>query len=127
MLDGLSPFKYLNILKVYIFIIIMELSCIHNNIKFDITSTAYTQLVKDDRALCVICHVEEPPDVCWDRYVLRCGHKYHTRCFRTWCGSKGKVNCPQCGDVQQIPQNRYCSGCDVWGHCGCIDILEYLL
>ena len=99
----------------------MELSCIHKNIKFDLTSTAYTQLVKDDRTLCVICHVEEPQDVCWDRYVLRCGHKYHTRCFRTWCGSKGKVNCPQCGDVQQIPQNRYCSGCDVWGHCGFID------
>ena len=29
----------------------------------------------------------------WNRYDLKCGHTFHTRCFRQWCYKKDSVNC----------------------------------
>ncbi len=75
----------------------MELDCIHDNINLDCITVAYTKTPQDDTTLCIVCQVEEPGDVCWDRYLYKCGHIFHSRCIRLWCGKKGKLNCPLWG------------------------------
>jgi hypothetical protein len=35
-----------------------------------------------------------------------------------------KVNCPLCGDIEQIKQNRYCSYCKKYGRTDIIDGCE---
>ena len=50
--------------------------------------------------------------------ALKCGHSFHSRCFREWCGTKNCINCPLCGDVEETKHNRFCSFCKKWGHSG---------
>jgi hypothetical protein len=52
----------------------------------------------------------------WDYYELKCGHKAHTRCLRHWLAAKGRLNCPICGDMEEINKNRWCWTCNEWGH-----------
>ena len=68
----------------------------------------------DNNKLCSICMCEE--DGQWDRYMLKCGHVFHTRCFRLWCHQKGRVNCSVCGDTEGNPEFYYCSFCREYGH-----------
>jgi hypothetical protein len=52
----------------------------------------------------------------WDYYELKCGHKAHTRCLRHWLAARGRLNCPICGDLEEIDRNRWCDTCNEWGH-----------
>ena len=74
----------------------------------------YTNTVKDSKELCLVCMVEE--DDQWDRYMTKCKHVFHTRCFRRWCGKKQSINCPLCGDIPEFEENMYCDGCKAFGH-----------
>ena len=70
-----------------------------------------------NKTLCKVCLTDETEDGNqWDRYQLRCGHIYHTRCFRRWCGVKNCLNCPYCGTIEEAKKNRYCDDCDAYGH-----------
>ena len=100
-------------------------------LKFEIISRAsmdanfYGKVITDSSDLCMVCMTDETEDgKQWDRYKLKCGHIAHTRCFRNWCGKKNKVNCPLCGDIEQIKQNRYCTYCKKYGHTDIIDGCE---
>jgi hypothetical protein len=70
-------------------------------------------LPSDDNSLCVVCHSDKEPlegGRMWDRYVLKWGRKYHSRCFRKWRGKNGAVNCSLCGDIDK-KEFRYCDMC----------------
>ena len=96
---------------------------IQNQASFD--SSFYGKAVPDSSELCLICMVDEVEDgKQWDRYILKCGHIAHTRCFRNWCGTKHKINCPLCGDIEQVKDNRYCTYCKKYGHTDIIDGCE---
>ena len=76
-----------------------------------------SKTIHDDNTLCLICHHNENSEKDqWDRYLLKCGHAYHTRCFRRWCYEKDSVNCPLCG-FSQKEEHLYCSACNSFGHC----------
>ena len=76
----------------------------------------YMAYLNNDRTLCVVCQVDEPADQCWTRCQFKCGHKFHSRCIRKWCGRKQEVNCPLCGDIPQTAEHRFCMLCGVFGH-----------
>ena len=77
----------------------------------------FAKIVKNSKQTCIVCMVDEDFDKhIWTRLQLRCGHQIHTRCFEKWCDHKGVVNCPYCGDVKDVPENHYCSNCDIFGH-----------
>ena len=92
------------------------------NIEFDchkdyIYSAYYGKDLYDNKDLCLICYVDETEDgEQWDRYKTKCGHIFHTRCFRRWCGFKNCINCSFCGDIKEIKQNRFCNICNKFGH-----------
>ena len=93
----------------------MELE--HKFINLEFECAKYTKTIKKSQETCIVCMVDEDFEKeIWDRYELQCGHQMHTRCFRKWCEHKGKVNCPYCGDVQDIANNHYCSICNEFGH-----------
>ena len=47
----------------------------------------YCQVIHNSSELCMVCMTNEIEDgKQWDRYILKCGHIAHTRCFRNWCG-----------------------------------------
>ncbi len=74
----------------------------------------YVKTLHNNNELCIVCQVDETVDAHkWDRYMTRCGHVSHTRCFRRWCGKKVCLNCPLCGDIPETEANLYCSHCDV--------------
>lgn len=76
----------------------------------------YTKTIQNDNTLCLICHHDETETGDkWDRYQLKCNHKYHTRCLRRWGHIKKCVNCPLCGDVDR-KNDLYCGHCDTFGH-----------
>ena len=63
----------------------------------------YAITVKDNIELCMVCMTDETEDgKTWDRFILKCGHIFHTRCFRQWCSKKGNINCTVCGNVEEI-------------------------
>ena len=68
----------------------------------------------NNKKLCLICRCEE--DEQWGRYMLKCGHIFHTRCFKLWCYKKECVNCSLCGDIEGDPEFYYCSFCREYGH-----------
>jgi hypothetical protein len=72
----------------------------------------YTKLVSN-KELCLICMCEENDP--WDRYQLKCGHIFHTRCLRLWCSKKNNVNCSYCGDIEK-DEFLYCDSCKTYGH-----------
>ena len=77
----------------------------------------FAKTLHENTDLCVVCQVDEIEDgYRWDRYKTRCGHVSHTRRFRRWCGKKGHLNCPLCGDTPETESNMYCNNCDVFGH-----------
>ncbi len=77
----------------------------------------YAKTLKDSKELCIVCQVDETAEGNqWDKYVTKCGHISHTRCFRRWCARKDCANCPYCGDIPMTPQNAYCSLCETFGH-----------
>jgi hypothetical protein len=76
----------------------------------------YGERLCDDKNLCLICNIDEDNRFKWDRYRLVCGHVFHTRCFRRWCGVKKSINCSYCGDIPEIMKNRYCTMCHKFGH-----------
>ena len=87
----------------------------------------YTKTLKDHTDLCIICQCDETEEgKTWSKTSLICGHVCHSRCYRRWCGVKRCLNCPICGEVQEIEQNRFCSSCNEFGHCdiyeGCLVI-----
>ena len=60
----------------------MEIECevFHQAI---INSHSYGKVVHNSSELCMVCMTDEIEDgKQWDRYVLKCGHIAHTRCFR---------------------------------------------
>ena len=72
----------------------------------------YGKVEQNSSELCLACMTDEIEDgKQWDRYKLKCGHVAHTRCFRNWCGTKHEVNCPVCGDIEPVKENRYCDYC----------------
>ena len=75
--------------------------------------------------LCIVCQVAEPSDNIWDRYQFVCGHVFHTRCIRKWCGLKQSVNCPYCGDIEISRANRYCDDCKKLGHNNAVDGFKF--
>ena len=97
----------------------MEINASDENDYFDVFF--YTKQVKSNdkqvKNICLICLLDETDDGKeWDRLILKCGHACHSRCLRMWCGFKKCVNCPLCGDIPEIKQNRYCNECDNFGH-----------
>ena len=76
----------------------------------------YMAYISGDRSLCIVCQVDEPSDECWTRCQFKCGHTFHSRCIRKWCGRKQEVNCPLCGDIPQTAEYRHCMFCGVFGH-----------
>ena len=96
----------------------MELEVFGENMSMEFEVVAYVKTImnnKDD--LCVVCQVEDPEGECWDRYQLKCGHIFHSRCIRRWCGKKDTINCPLCGDIAEVKENRYCEDCDYTQYC----------
>ena len=91
----------------------------------------YTKTLYNDPAFCLICHhdeTEESPEI-WDRYALKCGHKFHTRCLRRWHYIKNCINCPLCGDIDANDQNNFfCGDCQEFGHhcTDCPKMKQYL-
>ena len=82
----------------------------------------YTQTLHKDNSLCLVCLVDETEQGNqWDRYIIKCGHKFHSRCLRRWCGVKGCLNCPLCGDIPEVKESRYCMSCKNFGHSDVID------
>ena len=80
-------------------------------------SVFYVKELRQDSSLCLVCLLDEGEDEKrWLRYELRCGHVFHTRCFRRWCGKKQAINCPYCGSIDESMANRYCSTCQCFGH-----------
>ena len=72
----------------------------------------YGKIEQHSSELCLVCMTDEIEDgKQWDRYKLKCKHVTHTRCFRNWCGTRQKVNCPVCGDIEPVKENRYCDYC----------------
>ena len=86
-------------------------------------STFYVQqLPSNNTDLCIICQVDETQDgKQWDRYSSKCGHVFHSRCFRRWCGVRGAINCPYCGDIPEVKKFRFCSTCRCYGHSDAYD------
>ena len=81
-------------------------------------SVFFVKTLKDSKELCIVCQVDETADGHqWDRYITKCGHISHTRCFRRWCGKKNCLNCPYCGDIPMTQQNAFCSICNKFGYC----------
>ena len=77
----------------------------------------YTRELHNNTDLCCVCLTDETKyGNIWDRYELICGHKFHTRCIRRWCGTKQCLNCPLCGDIKMHKTNMWCSCCNKWGH-----------
>ena len=83
----------------------MELEVFGENMSMEFEVVAYVKTItnnKDD--LCIVCQVEDPDGECWDRYQLKCGHIFHSRCIRRWCGKKDTINCPLCGDIAEVKE-----------------------
>ena len=77
----------------------------------------YVKTLEDRQDLCMICLTEEQLEgQQWSRYQLRCGHIFHTRCLRRWCGKKKGMHCSLCGIIEETIENRYCSICGRFGH-----------
>ena len=77
----------------------------------------YIRVLKDNTDLCLVCMTDEIEDgQHWDRYQMKCGHVYHTRCLRRWCYHKQAVNCTCCGNVPDDPVHMHCSFCKKFGH-----------
>lgn len=82
----------------------------------------YTKNIKDNNDLCLVCLVDEREEgQHWEKYMTRCGHVSHTRCYRRWCFKKQKIHCPLCGDIAPVKKNRYCWDCKRFGHNACVD------
>ena len=81
------------------------------------TSVFYVKELHQNSSLCLVCLTDETEDgKQWLRYTLKCGHVFHSRCFRRWCGKKQAINCPYCGNIEESMSNRYCSTCQSFGH-----------
>ena len=80
-----------------------------------LNSFNYGERLFNNKDLCLICNVEEE-ERNWQRYRLVCGHVFHTRCFRRWCGVKQSINCSYCGDIPEVIHNRFCTMCYKFGH-----------
>ena len=79
----------------------------------------YCKCVKDSEEVCMICLCVKRE---WMKYQLRCGHQFHTRCYRKWLATKNKLNCTLCGDLAENDSNTYCQVCDkfcshTWDKC----------
>ena len=102
----------------------MEVDAHFENDYFD--AFFYTKEVKSNdpkhKDLCLVCMLDETEDGnLWDKWALKCGHVGHSRCLRKWCGVKNHVNCPYCGDIPEIKENRYCAKCNKFGHSDLFD------
>ena len=93
----------------------MELEFVCNKYFWELDR--YAEQIPGDGTLCIVCQVDEREDgKNWERYAMRCGHKAHTRCLRAWCTKKDCVNCPLCGNLDNIPHNRFCQYCNTFEH-----------
>ena len=82
--------------------------------------------MQDNNDLCLICMIDETKEGNqWTRYKVRCGHVFHSRCFRRWCGVKQRLNCCHCGDLPEDETSRYCEKCDEFGHNCMLDLWQY--
>ena len=95
----------------------MELECEKFFLSNNVEIPDYTQHILKSNELCIVCQLDEYEDnKVWERNKLVCGHIFHTRCFRKWCLKKQSINCPYCGDIQQINKNKFCNSCKIFGH-----------
>ena len=77
----------------------------------------YIKVLQDNTDLCLVCMTDETEDGhVWDRYQLKCGHVYHSRCLRRWCYHKQSVNFTCCGNIPEDPAYMYCLFCKSFGH-----------
>ena len=61
----------------------MELEPIGDDMMMELDVVAYVKSIHNNKEdLCIVCQVEDPDDECWDRYELKCGHIFHSRCIR---------------------------------------------
>ena len=67
----------------------------------------YVRSLEDDnKDLCMICLTEEQLEhKHWSRCQLKCGHVFHTRCLRRWCGKKNGMQCSLCGVIEETIEN----------------------
>ena len=76
----------------------------------------YVKVLENDQSLCNICLTDEIEDgKQWTRYQLKCGHVFHSRCLRRWCGTKQAIHCSFCGYVG-CQEHKWCRACEAWGH-----------
>ena len=77
----------------------------------------YTKELNNNPSLCMVCLMDEYEQhhAYWAKVQLKCGHVAHTRCFRKWCYTKGKVVCPICRKDMDMSQ-QYCHICNNYGH-----------
>ncbi len=79
----------------------------------------YCKTLTNNKEICCVCLTDEDltkENTPWNRYELPCKHIAHTRCLRRWFHQKQKLNCPYCGNLEEIDKNEYCSNCEIWGH-----------
>ena len=77
----------------------------------------YCKPLPNNDSLCAVCLTDETEDgLHYDRYQTKCGHIFHTRCIRRWCGTKNCMNCPLCGNIRDIDANKWCYACQKIGH-----------
>jgi hypothetical protein len=77
----------------------------------------YVKPLRKNYELCNICLMDETKEYKpWDRYKLKCGHVFHSRCFRRYCHVKEHLCCSLCGPLPETQENLYCSVCDVFWH-----------
>jgi hypothetical protein len=85
-----------------------------------VNCASYSEPLYHSNLLCLVCLTDEESvsnqKRPWHRYRLKCGHVFHTRCLKRWCGYKNRLNCSYCGDIPEIITSRYCAYCCSWGH-----------
>jgi hypothetical protein len=72
--------------------------------------------VPNDDTICGICNIQEK-DICWTRYEIACGNKFHTRCFRNYIAKKGCLYCKICDkNIGMTDKTESCQRCYEFGH-----------
>jgi len=83
------------------------------------TCLNYVKILTDSSEWeCELCKLTEIhiDGVEWTRVKTQCAHQFHTRCYRKWARTVGKVGCTTCGVVEKCDENLYCVVCKNYGH-----------
>lgn len=104
---------------------------LESNIELESDSGIHcVKLIKNSKKMCMICVFKATENNGpWDRYMLKCGHYFHTRCFRRYVKiSNEKVQCSVCqqGNIKDDQSFNYCKNCCKFGHnqFNCLQVIK---